>query len=52
VVVLTHIAETVHLFPAMGWGNAQSVGRYLDLSSAIRGIALLSVGFLLRVARR
>jgi hypothetical protein len=34
-VVLTHIAEAFHIFPAMGWGLPNSAGHYLDLVSAI-----------------
>jgi hypothetical protein len=35
IVVLTHIAEAFHIFPAMGWGKPNSAGHYLDLVSAI-----------------
>ncbi|MGB8769275.1 MAG: hypothetical protein WCC92_06655 [Candidatus Korobacteraceae bacterium] len=41
VVVLTHVAEHQHLFPEMGWGLPDSPGHYLDLGSAILGVALL-----------
>jgi hypothetical protein len=41
VVVLAHIAERWHRFPVMGWGLPHSPGHYLDLFSAIAGIALL-----------
>jgi hypothetical protein len=34
VVVLTHVAEALRLFPAMAWGAPTSAGHYLDLSSA------------------
>ena len=44
-VVLTHIVEAFHIFPAMGWGLPNSVGHYLDLVSAILGAALLLLGF-------
>jgi hypothetical protein len=44
-VVLTHIAEAFHIFPAMGWGLPNSIGHYLDLVSAILGGALLLLGF-------
>src|SRR5262245_26724582 len=37
VVVLTHVAETLDLFPSMGWGQPNSPGHYLDLISAILG---------------
>ena len=52
VVALTHIAEAVHLFPVMRWGEAHSAGHYLDLSSALLAMTLLAVGCLLDVARR
>lgn len=48
VVILTHVAEALHLFPAMGWGEPRSVGHYIDLSSATGGIVLLTVEFALR----
>ena len=35
VVVLAHVAEALRLFPAMRWGEPDSVGHYLDLSSAV-----------------
>ncbi len=46
VVVLTHVAETLELFPEMGWGLPTSPGHYLDLVSAILGCTLLPLGFL------
>ncbi len=39
IVVLTHVCETFHLFPLMGWGLKHSPGHYLDLSAAILGLA-------------
>jgi hypothetical protein len=35
VVILTHVAEALHIFPGMGWGLPNSTGHYLDLVSAI-----------------
>jgi hypothetical protein len=53
VVVLTHVAEALHIFPWMGWGLRNSPGHYLDLVSAIAGPILLTVGYLSRrFARR
>jgi len=49
VVIFTHIAEDLRLFPEMGWGNPHSIGHYLDLSSAVGGIALLALGVLARI---
>jgi hypothetical protein len=45
-VMLTHVAESFHIFPAMGWGLPNSAGHYLDLVSAILGCTLLSLGLL------
>src|SRR5438309_1373316 len=52
VVVLTHVAEALHLFPAMQWGEPHGVGHYVDLSSAVLGVTLLPAGWLLRVFRQ
>jgi hypothetical protein len=52
VVVVTHICEALHLFPWMGWGSEHSVGHYLDLSSAVLGVTLLPVGYLLHRRER
>jgi hypothetical protein len=41
VMVLTHVAEGLHLFPFMGWGQRRSPGHYLDLVSVYLGIACL-----------
>jgi hypothetical protein len=46
VVVLTHMFEALELFPAMHWGSPNSVGHYIDLSSAVLGLLLFPVGFL------
>lgn len=51
VVVLTHICEGLHLFPAMGWGSEHSVGHYLDLSGALCGFTLFPLGYLLHALR-
>jgi preprotein translocase subunit SecG len=45
-VVLTHVAESLDIFPAMGWGQPNSTGHYLDLVSAILAAALLPLGFI------
>jgi hypothetical protein len=45
-VVLTHVAERLHLFRGMGWGQPDSVGHYLDLISRILGCVLLIAGSL------
>jgi len=47
VVVFTHLCEALHLFPWMRWGSEHSVGHYLDLWSAVLGLTLFPVGYLL-----
>jgi len=47
VVVLTHVFEALHLFPWMHWGQEHSVGHYLDLSTAVLGLTLFPIGYLL-----
>ena len=50
IVVLTHVCETFHLFPAMGWGLKHSPGHYLDLDAAALGLAFLPAGYFLAFA--
>lgn len=45
-VVLTHICEALHLFPWMRWGLEHSIGHYLDLWSAVFGLTLFPIGYL------
>ena len=52
VVVLTHVCESLHLFPGMHWGLEHSVGHYLDLASAILGLTLFPTGYLLQALRK
>jgi|SRR5215472_9956097 len=52
VMVLTHVAEGLHLFPFMGWGQRQSPGHYLDLVSVYAGIAFLVAASLCPLLRR
>jgi hypothetical protein len=47
VVALTHVSEALLLFPWMHWGLEDSFGHYLDLSSAVLGITLFPIGYLL-----
>ena len=49
IVVLTHIAEMLNVFPGMG-GLPDSPGHYLDLVSAVLGCMLLIVGIRLQSA--
>src|SRR5437899_2540188 len=46
-VVLTHVFEALHLLPWMQWGSEHSVGHYLDLWSAVLGLTLFPIGYLL-----
>jgi formate hydrogenlyase subunit 3/multisubunit Na+/H+ antiporter MnhD subunit len=48
IVVLTHVAEALHIFPSMGWGLPNSPGHYLDFVSAILGVTLIPLAFLIR----
>ena len=52
VMVLTHVAEGLHLFPTMGWGQRHSPGHYLDLVSVYAGIAFLVAASLCPLLRR
>ena len=47
VVVLTHVCEALHLFPWMHWGIEHGAGHYLDLWSAVLGLTLFPLGYLL-----
>ena len=47
--VLTHVSEALHLFSWMGWGMEDSAGHYIDLSSAVLGLTMFPVGYLLHV---
>jgi hypothetical protein len=47
VVVSTHVAEALHLFPWMHWGLAHSVGHYLDFWSAVLGLTSFPIGYVL-----
>jgi hypothetical protein len=52
VTVLTHIAEALHLLPAMRWGEPDSMGHYVDLSSAVLGVTLTAIAYTLRRRER
>jgi hypothetical protein len=52
VVVFTHIFEALHLFPWMRWGNEHSVGHYLDFGSALLGLTLFPLGYLLHAVTK
>jgi hypothetical protein len=46
IMVFTHAAERLHLFPGMGWGLPDSRSHYLDFVSAVLGCALLIAGMI------
>jgi hypothetical protein len=46
VVVLTHVSESLGLFPWMHWGLEHSAGHYLDLGSTVLGLTLFPIGYL------
>jgi len=48
VVVLTHFAEALHLLPAMRWGEPDGVGHYVDLFSAVLGVTITAIAYVLR----
>src|ERR1700730_16334762 len=48
-VVLTHVSEALQLFPWMHWGLEHSAGHYLDFWSAVLGLTLFPIGYLLHV---
>jgi succinate dehydrogenase/fumarate reductase cytochrome b subunit len=52
IVVLTHVCEALRLFPWMDWGAERSPGHYLDLSSAVLGLTLLSAAYVIRFITR
>lgn len=52
IVVLAHVAEALHWFPSMGWGQRDSVGHYIDLVSATAGLTLLSMALILAYLQR
>jgi hypothetical protein len=47
-VVLTHVAEALQVFPGMHWGEEHSIGHYVDLSGAVLGVILFPLGLWLR----
>src|SRR5579863_478050 len=52
VVILTHVAEALRLFPSMHWGLEHSVGHYLDFWSADLGVTLFPTGYLLQAVTK
>lgn len=52
VVVLAHLSEALDLFSWMRWGLEDSVGHYLDLSSAVLGLTLFPLGYLFHAVEK
>ena len=46
-IAVAYLAGAAHLFPFMGWGMEHSAGHYTDCLSAVLGLILFSVGYLL-----
>lgn len=46
VVIFAHASEALGLLPSMGWGKPDSIGHYIDLTSAVVGAILLPLGYL------
>lgn len=47
IVVIAHVCEALNLFPSMRWGAEDSVGHYVDLWSAVFGLSLFPIGYLI-----
>jgi hypothetical protein len=52
VVVITHVCEVLGLISWMQWGKEHSAGHYLDLYSALLGLTLFPVGYLLHSLKK
>ena len=51
IVVLTHVCEALGLFPSMRFGEPDSAGHYLDLTSAVVGVTFFLTGWIVRRLR-
>ncbi len=51
VVALTHVFEAFAIFPSLGWGQARSIGHFIDLSAAILGLTLVLIGLVVQFVR-
>ena len=47
VVVAAHVCEALGTPPWMRWGSENSIGHYFDLASALIGLTLFPMGYLL-----
>ena len=50
--VLTHVCESLNLFPSLRWGRERSAGHYIDLWGAGIGVTLFSLGYLFHALAR
>ena len=48
IMALTHVFEAFAILPTLGWGQAHTVGHFIDLSAALLGVAFVTASFLLR----
>ena len=46
-VVLAHVCEGLGLLAWMQWGRPHSIGHYVDLASAVIGVTLVPLGYVL-----
>jgi len=51
IVTLTHVSESLQIYPMFGWGEPGSVGHYVDLVAAVLGAALGGLRLLLQYIR-
>ena len=52
IVLFAHLCEAEHWLPFMHWGEPHSIGHYLDLTSAILGIAFSATGIVLGTLKK
>ncbi|HSY08902.1 MAG TPA: hypothetical protein VK820_10265 [Steroidobacteraceae bacterium] len=50
-VVFWHLSEALHWFPRMQWGLERSYGHYVDMWSALLGLTLFPLGYLLHALK-
>ena len=52
VVALTHVLEAFAIVPSFGWGQAHSIGHFIDLGSASLGLMLVFAGLAVQFVQR
>jgi len=52
IVVIAHFCEAFGLLTWMNWGRQHSIGHYINLVSAILGVTLVLVGYVMRRSRK